>query len=141
MKNFEEMVIKDKVAVIHSDYRDGVAPTTVAFVSVDKGLSDEEKDGVADEILLGTPDEYENDFNYFVNLGFRDFLLKDLGIDGIQFFNAIEDKLKSDWSYIILDGSQFKNIKQRKKAGQGFDKSKRPHMSKYNKQNKYRKVS
>ena len=34
MKNFEEMVVKDKVAVIHSDYRDGVAPTTVAFVSV-----------------------------------------------------------------------------------------------------------
>jgi hypothetical protein len=105
------------------------------------GLSDEEKDAVADEILLGTPDEYENDFNYFVNLGFRDFLLKDLGIDGIQFFNAIEDKLKSDWSYIILDGSQFKNIKQRKKAGEGFDKSKRPHMSKYQKTSKYRKVS
>ena len=42
MKNFEEMVVKDKVEVIHSDYRDGIAPTTVAFVSVDKGLSDEE---------------------------------------------------------------------------------------------------
>ena len=43
MKNFEEMVVKDKVEVIHSDYRDGVAPTTVAFVSVDKNLSDEKK--------------------------------------------------------------------------------------------------
>lgn len=104
-------------------------------------MSDEDKDAVADEILLGTPDEYTNDFNYFVNLGLKDFLLNDLGIDGIQFFNSIEDKQKADWSYIILDGSQFKNIKQRKKAGEGFDKSKRPHMSKYNKQNKYRKVS
>ena len=43
MKNFEEMVVKDKVAVIHSDYRDGVAPTTVAFVSLDKKMSDLEK--------------------------------------------------------------------------------------------------
>ena len=43
MKNFEEMVVKDKVAVIHSDYRDGVAPTTVAFVSLDKNMSDLDK--------------------------------------------------------------------------------------------------
>ena len=43
MKNFEEMVVKDKVEVIHSDYRDGIAPTTVAFVSVDKNLSDVKK--------------------------------------------------------------------------------------------------
>jgi len=103
-------------------------------------MSTEEKEAIADEILK-TPSNYLEDFNYFVNLGFRDFLLNDLGIDGIQFFNAIEDKLKSDWSYIILDGSQFKNIKQRKKAGEGFDKSKRPHMSKYQKTAKYRKVS
>ena len=43
MKNFEEMVVKDKVAVIHSDYRDGVAPTTVAFVSLDEKMCDLEK--------------------------------------------------------------------------------------------------
>ena len=103
-------------------------------------MSSEEKEAIADAILK-TPSNYLEDFNYFVNLGLKDFFLKDLGIDGIQFFNSIEDKLVSDWSYIILDGSQFKNIKQRKKAGEGFDKSKRPHMSKYNKQNKYRKVS
>jgi hypothetical protein len=103
-------------------------------------MSTEEKEAIADEILK-TPSNYLEDFNYFVNLGFRDFLLNDLGIDGIQFFNSIEDKLVSDWSYIILDGSQFKNIKQRKKAGEGFDKSKRPHMSKYQKTAKYRKVS
>ena len=46
MKNFESLN-KEKVAVIHSDYRDGVAikkkPTTVAFVEVDKTLSDEDK--------------------------------------------------------------------------------------------------
>tara|TARA_B100000287_G_C20225281_1_gene619815 strand:- start:58 stop:378 length:321 start_codon:yes stop_codon:yes gene_type:complete len=42
MKNFESLN-KEKVAVIHSDYRDGVAPTTVAFVEVDKLLSDEQK--------------------------------------------------------------------------------------------------
>ena len=42
MKNFESLN-KEKVAVIHSDYRDGVAPTTVAFVEEDKTLSDEDK--------------------------------------------------------------------------------------------------
>tara|TARA_R100001086_G_scaffold206557_2_gene122365 strand:- start:362 stop:688 length:327 start_codon:yes stop_codon:yes gene_type:complete len=103
-------------------------------------VSSRKLDAQADKILA-EGDPYKQDFDYFVNLGFKDFLLKDLGIDGIQFFNSIEDKLVSDWSYILLDGSQFKNIKQRKKAGEGFDKSKRPHMSKYNKQNKYRKVS
>ena len=43
MKNFEEMIVKDKVAVMHSSYSDGVEPTTVAYVLVDKNLSDREK--------------------------------------------------------------------------------------------------
>ena len=43
LDNYDKMVVKDQVAVIHSDYRDGVAPTTVAFVHVDKGLSDIDK--------------------------------------------------------------------------------------------------
>ena len=103
-------------------------------------VSQRKLDAQADKILA-EGDPYQQDFDYFVNLGFKDFLLKDLGIDGIQFFNSIEDKLVSDWSYILLDGTQFKNIKQRKKAGEGFDKSKRPHMSKYQKTAKYRKVS
>ena len=38
MKNFETMVLKDTVTVIHSDFRDGVLPKTVATVSVDKNL-------------------------------------------------------------------------------------------------------
>ena len=38
MKNFETMVLKDTVTVIHSDFRDGIAPKTVATVSVDKNL-------------------------------------------------------------------------------------------------------
>ena len=43
MKNFETMVLKDTVTVIHSDFRDGVLPKTVATVSVDKNLTDIEK--------------------------------------------------------------------------------------------------
>ena len=43
MKNFETMVLKDTVTVIHTDFRDGVLPKTVATVSVDKNLTAYEK--------------------------------------------------------------------------------------------------
>ena len=29
LDNYDKMVVKDQVVVIHSDYRDGVIPTTV----------------------------------------------------------------------------------------------------------------
>ena len=39
--NYDKMVVKDKVAVIHCAFGD--TPHTVAMVSVDKGLLDTEK--------------------------------------------------------------------------------------------------
>ena len=98
-------------------------------------------EAAADKLLEehSTVDEqYEEDFNYYMNLGFKDLLLE-LGYDGIQFHNTIEDKAQGDWSWIILDGSQFKNVKQRKPVGTGFKKDNKRHMSKYKKTAKYYK--
>ena len=41
LDNYDKMVVKDKVAVIHCAFGD--TPHTVAMVSVDKGLSDTQK--------------------------------------------------------------------------------------------------
>ena len=41
LDNYDKMVVKDTVAVIHCAFGD--TPHTVAMVSVDKGLSDLEK--------------------------------------------------------------------------------------------------
>ena len=41
MQNYDKMVLKDQVAVIHAAYED--VPHTVAMVSVDKNLTDLDK--------------------------------------------------------------------------------------------------
>lgn len=104
------------------------------------GDDDLDLDSIADQILDENKDEEEERFNYYMNLALKDFFLNDLGYDGIQFFNSVEDKQQGDWSYIILDGSQFKNIMQRKPTGTGYSKDDKRHMSKRN-TDRFKKVA
>ena len=104
------------------------------------GSDDLDLDAIADQILDENKDAEEERFNYYMNLALKDFFLNDLGYDGIQFFNSVEDKQQGDWSYIILDGSQFKNIMQRKPTGTGYSKDDKRHMSKRN-TDRFKKVA
>ncbi len=52
LDNYDKMVVKEKVAVIHCAFGD--TPHTVAFVHVDKGLLDGcRSTSVGDQVLVG----------------------------------------------------------------------------------------
>ena len=85
--------------------------------------------------------ELIDDLQYYRLLGLMKFMQDDLGYDGIKYWNQVEDKGASDWSYIIFNPNQFKSLHNQGSFKWGTrEEPHRDFMTNTN-TNKYRKVS
>lgn len=73
-------------------------------------LEQQSQEDVSESLDIPIGETLKRDIHYYRNLGLMKFIQDDLGFDAIKYFNQVEDKAASDWSYILFSPNQFKSI-------------------------------